>query len=39
MGELIVVQSMWAMERRHIDGLERSLEENLQMIAGAGSAA
>ena len=33
---LLVFQSMWAMERRHGDGFERSLEENLRMIAGAG---
>jgi len=24
------------MERRHTDGVERSLEENIEMIAGAG---
>jgi hypothetical protein len=33
---LLVFQSMWAMERRHTDGYERSLEDNLQMIADAG---
>lgn len=33
---LLVFQSMWAMERRHTDGFERSLEANLQMIADAG---
>jgi hypothetical protein len=33
---LLVFQSMWAMERRHTDGFERSLEANLQMIAEAG---
>jgi hypothetical protein len=27
---------MWAMERRHTDGQERSLEENVRMIASAG---
>jgi hypothetical protein len=27
---------MWAMERRHTDGYERSLEENIAMIAQAG---
>jgi hypothetical protein len=27
---------MWAMERRHTDGVERSLEENIAMIADAG---
>ena len=25
--ELVVLQSLWAMERRHTDGFERSLEE------------
>ena len=33
---LMVFQSLWAMERRHTDGHERSLEENLRLIAGAG---
>jgi hypothetical protein len=33
---LLVFQSMWAMERRHTDGFERSLEANLQMIAEVG---
>ncbi|MFM0234063.1 sugar phosphate isomerase/epimerase family protein [Paraburkholderia sediminicola] len=33
---LLVFQSLWAMERRHTDGRERSLEENVQKIAGAG---
>lgn len=32
----LVFQSLWAMERRHTDGFERSLEENLRMIAEAG---
>lgn len=36
MRELIVLQSMWAMERRHTDLFERSLEENVQMIIDAG---
>lgn len=36
MGELIVLQSMWAMERRHTDGFERSLEESVAMILQAG---
>lgn len=34
--ELLVFQSLWAMERRHADGFERSLEENIQMIIEAG---
>jgi hypothetical protein len=33
---LEIYQSMWAMERRHTDGYERSLEENIAMIAQAG---
>ena len=33
---LLVFQSMWAMERRHTDGFERSLEDNITMIADAG---
>ncbi|GLU31237.1 sugar phosphate isomerase/epimerase [Trinickia caryophylli] len=33
---LRVFQSLWAMERRHTDGYERSLEENVEMIANAG---
>ena len=36
MQKLLVLQSMWAMERRHTDGLERSVEENVEMIVGAG---
>lgn len=36
MGRLIVLQSTWAMERRHTDGFERSLEENAEMIVEAG---
>jgi hypothetical protein len=36
MRNLIVLQSLWAMERRHTDGFERSLEENVQMIVEAG---
>lgn len=33
---LLVLQSLWAMERRHSDGIERPLEENVAMIAEAG---
>ncbi|MFL9934120.1 sugar phosphate isomerase/epimerase [Paraburkholderia sp. RL18-103-BIB-C] len=33
---LEIYQSLWAMERRHTDGHERSLEENIAMIAQAG---
>lgn len=36
MQKLLVFQSLWAMERRHTDGLERSLDENIAMIAEAG---
>ena len=36
MKRLLVFQSMWAMERRHTDGIERSLDENVKMIAEAG---
>lgn len=36
MGDLIVLQSLWAMERRHTDGFERSLEDNVAMIVEAG---
>ena len=35
MQTLLVFQSLWAMERRHTDGHERSLEDNIAMIAGA----
>lgn len=34
--ELLVYQSLWAMERRRPDGLEWSLEEKLTMIRDAG---
>ena len=36
MQELLFFQSLWAMERRHTDGHERSHEENIEMIAEAG---
>lgn len=36
MQKLLVFQSLWAMERRHTDGHERSLAENIAMIAAAG---
>ena len=38
MQTLSIFQSLWAMERRHTDGFERSLEENVAMIAKAGFA-
>ena len=34
--KLCMLQSLWSMERRHTDGFERSLEENVGMIAEAG---
>lgn len=36
MQKLLVFQSLWAMERRHADGHERSLEENIAAIVEAG---
>jgi hypothetical protein len=36
MQKLLVFQSLWAMERRHTDGQERSLAESIAMIAEAG---
>jgi hypothetical protein len=35
MQKLLVLQSMWAMQRRHTDGYERTLERNVQMIVEA----
>jgi hypothetical protein len=35
MQSLLLLQSLWAMERRHTDGVERSLEQNIEMILGA----
>jgi len=32
---LLFLQSLWAMERRHTDGKERTLEQNIEMILGA----
>lgn len=34
--KLAIFQALWAMERRHTDGIERSLEENVAMVAEAG---
>ncbi|HEV7304739.1 sugar phosphate isomerase/epimerase [Ensifer sp.] len=36
MQKLRVFQSLWAMERRHPDGFERSLEDNIAAIVAAG---
>ncbi len=36
MQKLLILQSLWAMERRHTDGIERTLEDNLGMIVEAG---
>ncbi len=36
MQELLFFQSLWAMERRHTDGHERSLKESIEMIVEAG---
>ncbi|WP_128287138.1 MULTISPECIES: hypothetical protein [Agrobacterium tumefaciens complex] len=33
---LLVFQSLWAMERRHTDGYERPLEKNIEMIVESG---
>ena len=35
MQRLLFLQSMWAMERRHTDGIEPSLERNVEMILDA----
>lgn len=34
--KLLIFQSLWAMERRHTDGFERTLDENIAMIRQAG---
>ena len=34
--KLLIFQSLWAMERRHTDGVERTLDENIAMIRQAG---
>jgi hypothetical protein len=36
MQQLLVLQSLWAMERRQTDGVERTLEESVEMIVNAG---
>jgi len=36
MQRLLILQSLWAMERRQPDGVERSLEQNVEMILAAG---
>lgn len=36
MQRLLIFQSLWAMERRHTDGHERSLDENTAAISEAG---
>ncbi|MGL3104717.1 sugar phosphate isomerase/epimerase family protein [Bradyrhizobium sp. BR 1432] len=33
---LLVLQSLWAMERRQPDGIERSVDQNIEMIREAG---
>jgi hypothetical protein len=35
MQQILFFQSLWAMERRHTDGFERSLEQNIELIADA----
>jgi hypothetical protein len=34
--KLLIFQSLWAMERRHTDGHERSLDENVAAISEGG---
>ena len=36
MSKLLIYQSLWGMERRHTDGHERTLDENLEIIRDAG---
>jgi hypothetical protein len=36
MQRLLILQSLWAMERRHTDGHERNLDQNIAMISEAG---
>ena len=36
MARFLVYQSWWAMERRHTDGHERTIDENLEMIREGG---
>ncbi len=36
MQKLHIFQSLWAMERRHTDGFERDLDENMALIVEAG---
>ncbi|HEV7719168.1 MAG TPA: sugar phosphate isomerase/epimerase [Arsenicitalea sp.] len=36
MQKLSVYQSLWSMQRAHTDGIERSLEANVEMIRAAG---
>ena len=36
MQKILFLQSLWAMERRHTDGVERTLEQNVEMIKKAG---
>jgi hypothetical protein len=38
MQKLLIFQSLWAMERRETDGVERTLEQNVEMIQQAGFA-